>query len=133
MIVNKRYISILVDENKNVAGFAVVFPSICDAIIKHRGRLFPFGFIDVLRSIKKPKELEMALIGVKKEYKNSGINAIMISKIERNVIADGIKHIESNPMLETNLNIRQQWKFAENEIIKKRQTYKKKIGSLIQE
>lgn len=133
MIVNKRYISILVDEKDNVAGFAVVFPSICDAIIKHRGRLFPFGFIDVLRSIKKPKELEMALIGVKKEYKNSGINAIMISKIERNVIADGIKHIESNPMLETNLSIRQQWKFAENEIIKKRQTYKKEIGSLIQD
>ena len=49
----------------------------------------------------------------------------------KNVIDDGIERIESNPMLETNYNIQQQWKFAENEIVKRRQTYKKEIGSLI--
>ena len=45
-----------------------------------------------------------------------------------NIIEDGIDHLESNPMLETNLEIQQQWKFAENEIIKRRQTYIKEIG-----
>jgi len=34
-------------------------------------------------------------------------------------------------MLENNYSIQQQWKFAENEVIKRRQTYKKDIGSLI--
>lgn len=130
-IVNSRYLSVLVDEKDEVAAFAVAFPSICRALIKHKGKLFPFGFIKVLYSIKKPKELEMALIGVKKSYKNSGLNSIMINRIMHNIIEDGIKVIESNPMLESNYDIQQQWKFAENEIIKKRQTYKKEIGSLI--
>ncbi len=126
-IANTRYISFLVDEKEEVAGFGIVLPSICDALIKHKGKLFPTGFINVLYSIKKPKELEMALIGIKSSYKNSGINSIIINRIMMNVMEDGIEHLESNPMLETNLAIQQQWKFAENEIIKRRQTYIKPI------
>ena len=132
-IVNKKYISFLVDENEEVAAFGITLPSICNPLIKHRGKLFPTGFIGVLRSIKAPKDLEMALIGVKHKYKNTGINSILISKILKNIINDGITNLESNPMLETNLNILQQWKFADTKIVKKRQTYKKQIGSLITE
>lgn len=126
-VCNRKYLSILVDKNDDVAAFAVVLPSICNAIIKNKGRLFPFGFIDVLKSISKPDELEMALIGVKSTYKNTGINAIMINKIVGEIIADGITDIESNPMLETNYSIQQQWKFSDNEVIKTRQTYVKNI------
>ncbi len=126
-IVNTRYISILVDENDDVAAFGIVLPSISEPLIKHRGKLFPFGFIGVLKNIKNPKELEMGLIGIKKKYKNTGINAIIMNRIMNNVIEDGILVVESNPMLETNLHIQQQWKFAENEVVKKRQTYKKQI------
>jgi hypothetical protein len=131
LIINKRYISILVDENDEVAAFGICFPSICNAMIKSRGKLFPLAFIDVLKSVRKPKELEMALIGVKKKYKNLGLNSLVITRIVANIIEDGIEVIESNPMLETNLAIQQQWKFVNTEVIKKRQTYKKEIGSLI--
>jgi hypothetical protein len=125
--VNTRYISFLVDEKDNVAGFGIVLPSIANALIKSRGKLFPTGFIGVLQSIKSPKELEMALIGVKKKYKNTGINAIIISRILGNIINNGIEKIESNPMLEHNYSIQQQWKFVDSEIVKRRQTYQKSI------
>ena len=131
-IVNTRYISFLVDGKEQVAAFAIVLPSICEPLIKHKGKLFPTGFIGVLKSIKKPKELEMALIAVKSEYKNTGINSILIARIMKNIIDDGILKLESNPMLETNFNIQQQWKFTENEVVKKRQTYQKPIGSLLE-
>ena len=126
-IVNSKYISVLVDEDDNVAGFGIVLPSICNALIKSRGKLFPFGFIGVLRAIKKPKELEMALIGVAQKYKNSGIHAIIISRIMKHVIEDGILEIETNPMLEHNFSIQHMWDQFENEVIKKRQTFKKEI------
>ncbi len=126
-ICNSKFLSILVDENDDVVAFSVVLPSICDALIKSRGKLFPFGFIGVLKSIKKPKELEMALIGVKSTYKNTGINAIMMDKILKNIIDAGITELESNPMLETNFSIQQQWKFSDNEVVKKRQTFVKPI------
>ncbi len=126
-IVNSKYISVLVDEDDNVAGFGIVLPSICNALIKSRGKLFPFGFIGVLRAIKKPKELEMALIGVARKYKNSGIHAIIISRIMKHVIEDGILEIETNPMLEHNFSIQHLWDQFENEVVKKRQTFCKKI------
>ena len=126
-IVNLKYISILADKEGRVAAFGIVLPSIADALIKHRGRLLPFGFIDVLKSMHDPKELEMALIAVHPEYKNTGINSIVITRIMKNVVQNRISHIESNPMLETNYNIQMQWKFAANDIIKKRQTYIKEI------
>ncbi|MBR1983561.1 MAG: hypothetical protein IKA12_02610 [Clostridia bacterium] len=126
-IVNTKYVSILVDENDEIMAFGVVLPSIADALIKNRGKLFPFGFIRLLKAIKRPKQLEMALIGVKKEHQNTGINSIVISRIMNNVVKDGIQLIESNPMLESNYNIQQQWKFAESTVHKKRQTYIKEI------
>lgn len=131
-VLNKRYISVLVDKNDEVAAFGIVLPSLVKPLAKHGGKLFPTGFIGILSTIKKPKSLEMALIGVKPEYKNTGINAVVITNIMRHVIEDGIKKVESNPMLETNYNIQQQWKFAESEVVKKRQTYKKAIGSLVE-
>ena len=70
----------------------------------------------------------MALIGVKSEYKNTGINSVLISRIMKNVIDDKIQRVESNVMLENNYNIQNQWKFAESEIIKRRQTYVKEIN-----
>ncbi|MBQ9514389.1 MAG: N-acetyltransferase [Clostridia bacterium] len=126
-IINRRYASILLDKDGDIAGFGIVLPSICDALIKSKGRLFPFGFIRVLKSIRKPKELECALIAVKEKYKNSGINAIIINNVGKHIIEDKIERIESNPMLEHNFNIQAQWKFTSNEIIKKRQTYQKEI------
>ncbi|MBQ3492725.1 MAG: hypothetical protein IJA88_01310 [Clostridia bacterium] len=130
-IVNRKYISVLVDQKGEVASFAIVLPSICKPLVKHGGKLFPTGFIGVLNCIANPKELEMGLIGIRDEYKNTGINAIMIARIMKNIVESNIERIESNPMLENNLSIQQQWKFAENEIIKTRQTYKKSIEEFL--
>ena len=126
-VINTRYFSCLINEKGECAGFAVVLPSICEALKKSKGRLFPFGWMGVVKSIKRPTELEMALIGIKNEYKLSGINSILMVRMMCNIVEDGITKIESNPMLETNFSIQQNWKFAENEIIKRRQTFVKDI------
>lgn len=127
MIINARYFSLLVDENDEVAGAAVVFPSLRKPLIKHKGNVIPFGIIGLLHAVNKPKELEMAIIGVKKSYKNTGIHSIMMSKIIHNIIEDGIEQLESNPMLEHNYDIQANWKFTKTEIIKRRQTFVKNI------
>lgn len=132
LVLNTRYISILVDEKDEVAALGVCLPSICEALKKHKGNILPFGIFDLLKAIKKPKELEMALIGVKTEYKNKGLNSIVINRVMKNIIEDKIEKIESNPMLETNLSIQQQWKFADYVIAKRRQTYRIEIEKFLQ-
>ncbi len=132
IIANTRYVSILIDKNEKVAAFGICLPSICKPLIKHKGRLLP-GIFELLKIIKKPKELEMALIAVKPEYKNAGLNAIMINRIMANIIEDGVERIESNPMLETNLAIQQQWKPFPYDVVKRRQTYQIEIDEFIKQ
>lgn len=131
-IVNIKYASLLVDENDEVVAFAVVLPSISDSLIKSKGKLFPFGFIRVLKSIRHPKELEMALVGTRHKYKDSGIIALMMSKIIKNVFDSDVQVVESNPTLIHNAEIQAQMERLHGEVIKHRQTYTKKIGSLIE-
>ncbi len=126
-ICNIKYVSMVVDENEEVVAFGVVLPSICEALKKSKGRLTPNGIIRLLKSIKKPQELEMALIGTRDKYKNLGLNAIIISRIFHNIVDNNIKVLESNPMLEHNLDIQAQWKFLEYSIKKRRQTFIKEI------
>lgn len=126
-IANARYVSILADKNDQLVAFGIALPSIADALIKSKGRLFPFGFVNVLKSINKPNQIELGLIGVKKNYQNSGVTSVIINRILTNVLEDGITYVESNPMLETNYNIQQQWKFIPSTVHKKRQTYQKEI------
>ena len=126
-IINTDFFSCVVDEDGEVAGFGVVLCDICPALMKHKGKLFPIGFIDFLKAIKHPKGVEMALVGLKHKYKNSGINAIIINKIVDSLIKYKIPYIETNPTLVNNDSIQLQWKFMETEIIKERKTYSKNI------
>lgn len=126
-ICNKRFVSVLVDNNDRVVAFGVILPSICDPLIKHRGKLL-FALPGILKSVKNPKDLEMALVGVLDEYKNSGVNAIFMASLMKHILEDGVTNVETNPMLETNDSIQQMWKWFETEIVKKRQTFIKEIG-----
>jgi len=110
----------------------VVLPSIADALVKCRGKLFPTGFIGLLKAISKPKELEMAIVAVRPDYQKLGINSIIFNRILQNIIDDGIQKIESNPELVTNVAVQSQWETLEHRLIKRRKTFVKKIGDIIE-
>lgn len=47
----------------------------------------------------------MALIGVKNEYRNSGVHSLIIARLWQNIIDDGVQELESNANLEDNVEI----------------------------
>lgn len=104
-IVNMRYLSLIMDENDRIIGFAVALPSIADAVRDSHGRLFPFGWIRILNAICRPKTLEWALIGVVPEYQGRGVNAVLLANIVRRIAEDGLQYLDSDPMLVTNTSV----------------------------
>lgn len=126
-IINPRYFSLLVDKNDEIIGMGVIIPSIADALVKGRGRMTLPTIVRLLRSIAKPRELEMALVAVRPDYQKKGVNALMMARISRHIIEDGVRRVESNPELVTNLAVQTQWTNFEREIIKRRKTFSKKI------
>ena len=106
ILVKARYISVIADEKDQIVGFGLLLPAIWHALKKSGGKLFPFGIFYFLPLLfKKPKEMEMALIGVVDEYRNSGAHALIIKRLWENVIEDGITELESNANLEDNIEI----------------------------
>ena len=78
------------------------------------------------------KELEMAIVAVRPDYQKLGINSIIFNRILQNIIDDGIQKIESNPELVTNVAVQSQWETLEHRLIKRRKTFVKKIGDIIE-
>ena len=126
-IVNPRYFSLLTDKNGEVVALGVVIPSICDVLIKSRGHMTPAAIMGILRAIAHPAELEMALVAVRPDYQKKGVNSVMMARITRNIIEDGIRRIESNPELVDNLAVQAQWSVMDREIIKRRKCFIKEI------
>jgi len=106
LILKPRYISCIANEKGEMIAFGLMLPAIWHALRKSKGKLFPIGIFYFLPLLfKKPTEMEMALIGVADEYRNSGVHAMIIKRLWSNLIEDGIREIESNANLEDNLEI----------------------------
>jgi len=106
IIVKARYVSCIADKDGKLVAFGLMLPAIWHALHKSKGKLFPFGIFHFLPLLFcKPKEMEMALIGVYPEYRNSGVHAMMVARLWQNIIDDGIEVLESNANLEDNVEI----------------------------
>lgn len=126
-MINPKFFSLLVNKDDDVVAFAVVLPSIGRAFKKHDGKMTIPCLIDLLKILNKPDKLELTLVAVKPEYSKLGFNSACISKIMNSVIDNNIVEVVSDPTLETNTDVRAQWKHLKSEVIKKRKTFTKAI------
>lgn len=122
-------ITLIVREDDDaVVGFGITLPSLSKALQKTKGRLFPFGFIYLLKALySKPKVVDFYLTGILPEYQNKGVNALLFSDlipIYRNL---GTMYAESNPELETNNAVQTQWDYFEREHHKTRRAFIKQL------
>ncbi len=101
-MVNPAYVCFVLDERDEVAGFGISFASLSQAMIKAKGKLYPTGFIHILKAMHKNNRVDMLLQGVKPEYQNKGIPAIFFSEMMQAYINNGVKTAISSHALETN-------------------------------
>lgn len=122
------YISMVLDKNDRVVAFAITMPSLSRALQKSNGRLFPFGFIHLLKAMKKNDLIDLCLIGVLPEYQGKGVNAILFNELTKIFINNNITKTESNPELEENYKVQAQWKLFEKRQHKRRRCYIKHLS-----
>ncbi len=129
-VIDLKFVSLVEDKDHNIVGFGVVMPSITRALKKCKGKLFPFGWFHILRSMywKYEENFEMLLIGVKPEYQKKGVNSIVFVDLMKELLKGGFVYGESNAELESNLDIRSQWGDLEVKECKRRRVYKKAVN-----
>ena len=127
LIIDLRYVAVILDENEKVVCFGICFPSIAKAVQKSGGRLTIPAIFRLLRAIKHPKVIALGLIGVLPEYAMKGISSALIAKVMEMLSNGEVEYAETNLNLEDNLNIQNQWKAFDNRLHKRRRCFVKKI------
>jgi GNAT superfamily N-acetyltransferase len=120
-------ISIVVDEKDDVVALGIAMPSFTKALQKAKGNLLPFGWLYMLKALRKNDIVDLYLMAVHPDYQSKGVNSIMFADIMPNSAKNGYKFAESNPELETNTKMSSQWGSFEHVNHKKRRIYTKTI------
>jgi ribosomal protein S18 acetylase RimI-like enzyme len=125
--VNPDFIPMVMDQSNRMVAFGIVIPSLSLALQKSGGKLFPFGFIHILRALRKNDRADLYLVAVKSEYQGKGVNAILMNQMHLIFNRLGITSVESNPELENNQNVQGQWKYYQKRQHKRRRVYIKHL------
>ena len=125
--VNVDYLSIILDANEQVVAFGLALPSLSKAMIKAKGHLFPFGFLHVLKALKKNDTIDLLLIAIDEQYQNKGLNAMIFDKFAKGIVKNGVKYIESTRELESNNQVQNLWHYLEHTLHKRARVFKKNI------
>jgi len=122
-----RLVSIITDAQNNVVGFSIAMPSMAKALKKANGRLFPFGIFHLLKAMKKNDLADLVLIGVRPDYQNKGVHALMFDKVLYTLISKGYKYVEMTRVLENNKKMLQLSKMFETRVHKRARCYIKSL------
>jgi hypothetical protein len=80
-----RLIKIIFKEETPV-GFLFAYPDISAALQRTKGRLFPFGWVDVLLEFRRTKWMNINGAGIAEKYRGMGGTAILFSEMAYSVL-----------------------------------------------
>ena len=123
--INVDYLSIILDSNNQVVAFGVALPSLSKAMQKAKGHMFPFGWMHLLKALKKNDTIDLLLIAIDEQYHNKGVNAMIFDKFAQGIMKNGIKYIESTRELEDNTQVQNLWRYLEHTLHKRARVYHK--------
>jgi GNAT superfamily N-acetyltransferase len=96
----------LIAHGDRVVGFLFAFPDVSAAIQRSRGRLLPFGIIDLLIEFKRTKWVALNGAGILPEFQGRGGNALLYSEMEKTVREAGFRHADLTQVAETAVQMR---------------------------
>ncbi len=130
----KRYLPILdprfvkaVVKNGEVLGFIVGIPDLTVGIQKARGRLFPFGFIPILRAAKKTRQLDLLLGAVKEKHRGQGIDVLFGARMLMSAREAGMEFMDSHHEMESNVQVRAIMERMGGKVYKRFRVYQKSL------
>lgn len=125
-VLQPKYIFVIRKEGKILA-FIVGLPSLSKAMQKANGKILPFGVFHIMKAMKRPEVMDLLLTGVDPHYQKMGLPAILISELQKKMIANGVKYVETTGMFESNTKGITTWKNYKYIQHKRRRCYVKEL------
>ena len=122
-----EFVTIIIDSDGKLAAFGITMPSLSKALQRNKGKLLPFGFIPILKAMKKNDTADMLMVAIRKDLQGKGVNAILIKETYESFVRSGIRTVESNHELEDNSKVQSMWADYNSVQHKRRRCYIKRF------
>lgn len=128
-LLNFDFVTIVVNEKNEIVGIGLGMPDISKALRRCKGRLFPFGWLRLLRALhaKQLETFDLLLIGVRPDYQGLGVNAVIIAEQHPYYRKYGIQRVETTSIMETNTRNLANFLMFPHKQHKRRRAYEKSI------
>jgi hypothetical protein len=97
----------IITHDQDVVGFLFAFPDVSEAIQRSKGRLLPFGILDMLIQMKRTKWVALNGIGILPEFQGHGGNALLYSEVAKTIHDFGFEHADLTQVAESAVQMRQ--------------------------
>ena len=127
-MLNLDLVTLIVDGDDQLVGVGISIQSMSRALQKSKGKMFPFGWWHLLKGLKgKNDRVDLLLVAVKPQYMGKGVNALLFTDLIPAYNKYGFKWAESNPELESNAAVQNQWEAFPYRQHRNRRAFIKKI------
>jgi hypothetical protein len=126
-ILDPRFIKCIYNEKDELVAFVLAMPDMSPGIIRSRGYLLPIGIFLILLSARRTKQLDLFLGAIRKDYRNSGLDALMAIKMEESAKKAGFQCVDSHLELENNFKVRAEMERVGGIVYKKYRIYMKDL------
>jgi hypothetical protein len=126
-IADHRLIKIITHGDE-VVGFLFAFHDVSAALQRARGRLFPFGLLDILLELKRTDTVSVNGMGILPEFQGHGGNAMLYSEMGHTLLDfKQFVHVEMTQVAETTEQMRADLKNLNGVEYKNHRVYRKRI------
>jgi hypothetical protein len=119
----------IITHDQDAVGFLFGFPDVSAAFQRIKGRLLPFGIVDLLLELRRTEWIAVNGTGILPEYQGRGGNALMYAEMEKTVRDPHyhFKHADMTQVAETAVQMRHDLVNLGGKMYKNHRVYHKKI------
>jgi len=117
----------LITYDEKIVGFLFGFPDISKALQRQKGRITPWGLLDMLLELKRTNWISLNGVGILPEYQGMGGNALMYSEMEHTIRDSDFVHAELTQVAESAVQMRKDLISLGSKAYKNHRVYRRKI------
>jgi GNAT superfamily N-acetyltransferase len=126
-VIDPAFLKVVEDETGQLIGFVIAMPDMSRGIQRAKGRLLPFGFLQMLAAARKTRQLNAMLGAIKQDFRSRGVNVLLGKALMRSALERGFEFIDSHLVLESNLKMCAEYENLGGRIYKRFRVYQKTV------
>lgn len=128
LLIHPRLVKVIMNNENRPVAFVIGMEDISAGVRKCRGRLIPFGILQVFYYARRSKQITLLLGGIDEKYRGRGLDTLMGLKMLASARKLGKEYFDSHLELESNRQVRAEMEKMGGVVYKKFRVYAKGLA-----